>query len=143
MSEESPRHWSRRCRQFGVWRNVCFFCRLLSGQPTVQQWRELIDDLWHLRQAEGIDLFVIDPLSAFLPRGSEKLVSAVLEALRSLEQLTADGAAVFLLRHPKKGDVLAGQDASSRRARAGIDGPWRAMLSAVVTSEHPITSISL
>src|SRR5687767_14417444 len=26
LSEESPRHWSRRCAQFGAWDHVCFFC---------------------------------------------------------------------------------------------------------------------
>ena len=111
LSEETPRHWSRRCQQFSLWHHVCFFCRPLPGLPTLEQWRYLIDDLWHLRQEERIDLLVVDALSAFLPRGAENLVSALLEALRPLEQLTSDGASVLLLHHPKKGDVLAGQAA--------------------------------
>jgi hypothetical protein len=39
------------------------------------------------------------------------MAAKALEALRPLELLTADGASVLLLHHPKKGDVLAGQAA--------------------------------
>jgi hypothetical protein len=111
VSEESPSHWSRRIQRFRAWQHVGFFCRPFRAMPDAVQWAGLIERLTRLRQERAIDLVVIDPLSAFLPRGTENLADKVLAALRPLERLTQEGVALLLLHHPKKGEVLAGQAA--------------------------------
>jgi hypothetical protein len=111
LSEEAASHWSRRCKLFGVWPHICFLCRPLRNNPTLPQWLSLIDQLRRLREEHHVDLVVIDPLSTLLPRGAENQSEKMLDALRPLERLTQEGAAILLLHHPRKGQSLSGQTA--------------------------------
>ena len=56
----------------------------------------------------GLDLLVVDPLASFLPGRCESDAASLLEALHPLHRLTARGAAVLLLHHPRKKSAEAG-----------------------------------
>ena len=58
-----PSKWPQR---FGLTRHQ-LTCQPFQRKPTADDWHRLIDWLAPLRQAEGLDLVVIDTLATFLP----------------------------------------------------------------------------
>jgi hypothetical protein len=111
VSEESPALWRLRGERLDFGPQARFFCRPFTNKPTHDEWSALLDRLVALRAERGIDLAVIDPLSSFLPAGTENNADALTGALRPLERLTAAGLAVFVLHHPRKGTWRPGQAA--------------------------------
>jgi hypothetical protein len=67
-----------------------------------------------------VDLFVIDPLAAFLPGYDENSAAALLDAVAPLSRLTSLGAAVLLLHHPRKYTRSEGQLARGSGALLGF-----------------------
>jgi hypothetical protein len=111
VSEEDAAIWFNRSQQLDFGRHVSFFCRPFVNKPQPAQWNGLINRLLRLWAEEGIDLVVLDSLSALLPAGAESHADLMNAALRPLERLTAAGLAVVLVHHPRKGITQPGQSA--------------------------------
>jgi len=108
VSEESPQLWVQRGRRLGFGGHLGFICRPFLKKPTTEEWEALIDQLTACVESErgGPTLVVIDPLATALPTSDENAAAAMLSALAPLRRLTAVGAAVLLLHHPRKEDNL-------------------------------------
>jgi hypothetical protein len=119
VSEESPQLWNERRRKLGFGASVAFLCRPFLGKPSPEQWLALIARLAGLHVRRGVDLGVIDNLATFLPGRNEANADLMLEALAPLQCLTAQGMAVLLLHHPKKGQTIDGQSARGSGALNG------------------------
>ncbi len=111
VSEESIELWRERARLLRLGPHVQLLARPFRGRPTVDQWNQLIDRALEARTAGELDLVVIDPLASFLPGRCESDAATLLEALQPLHRLTAAGAAVALLHHPRKKSAEPGQSA--------------------------------
>jgi AAA domain len=109
ISEEGPDNWVERCHKLQIGDHVCLLCRPFPGPPTFSDWRTMIDGMLALHRGEGLDLVVIDPLAMFLPGGSENQAGSMMDCLLALGDLTAEGLAVLLVHHPRKGPNLPGQ----------------------------------
>ena len=119
VSEEGEEHWSARDARLRFGANVQLLCRPFRGRPTPEGWAALTASLAELRAAGRLDLAVIDPFASFLPGQSENVAGTVLDFLHPLQQLTAAGASVLVLHHPKKGSPAAGQMARGSGALMG------------------------
>jgi hypothetical protein len=119
VSEEGEGHWAARHARLRLGPHVGFLCRPFRGRPTPDGWAALVGSLAERRAAGRLDLAVIDPLAAFLPGGSETDAGALRDFLDPLRQLTAAGAGVLILHHPKKGRAAAGQTARGGAALTG------------------------
>jgi hypothetical protein len=118
VSEESPAVWRLRGDRLALGKQTLFFCRPFPGKPKPAEWLALLDRIVEMRRKPGVDLVVIDPLSSFLPAGTENNADALLSVLRPLERLTQAGLAVVVLHHPKKGFARPGQAARGSGALA-------------------------
>ena len=116
VSEESRSQWGERNRLMPVGTHVHLLARPFRGRPTPEDWDDLIDRAIDF----GLDLFVVDPLASFLPGRCESDAATLLEALQPLHRLTANGMAVLLLHHPRKGKVEAGSAARGSGALLGF-----------------------
>src|SRR5438309_2264725 len=93
---------------------------MTPSSPSANLFRPLwLADVQALRRDVGIDLFVIDPLAAFLP-GDENNAAAILAALSPLRRLTDAGLAVELLHHPRKEGSADGRWARGSGALLGF-----------------------
>jgi hypothetical protein len=119
VSEEDEGHWAARHARLALGPHVGLMCRPFRGRPTPDGWAALVGSLVELRAAGRLDLAVIDPLVAFLPGHTENDAGAILDFLHPLQRLTAAGAAVLILHHPKKGAPAAGQTARGSGALMG------------------------
>lgn len=120
MSEEPQRLWAERVRSRPFGPHVHILTRPSRRRPTPQRWEELIDRATAARAAGELDLFVVDPLASFLPTRSEANATSVLDALGPLHRLTAAGACVLLLHHPRKKPAEAGNSARGSTAFTGF-----------------------
>ncbi len=111
VSEEPHSLWAPRIKRLGLGRQVCLISRPFPGKPTLAQWLELLAHLRTLHRQYGLALVVIDTLGELLPAGAESGAEAGLAALLPLRRLTAEGVAVLLLHHPRKGGSADGQAA--------------------------------
>jgi hypothetical protein len=103
LTEEGPDNWAERSRKLQIGDHVSFLCRPFRAMPTFADWRALVDAMLELRQSEGLDLVVIDPLAVFLPASCENQAGGMMDCLLALGDLTARGLAVLLVHHPSKG----------------------------------------
>jgi hypothetical protein len=110
VSEESQALWNGR-RRLDFGHHTCFFCRPFRGKPSAAEWLALIDCLGEMRDRDGVDLAVIDPLAHFLPGRGENHAALMLEALTPLQRLTERDMAVLLLHHPSKARGAEGEAA--------------------------------
>jgi AAA domain len=78
-------------------------------KPDRERWEVLINDLAILQDRRGLDLVVIDSLSAILPGQEEAKAAAMTERLQPLRRLAHCGLAVIVAHHPRKGPALGGQ----------------------------------
>jgi AAA domain len=106
VSEEAPMLWAERGRRLGYGRHLAFLCRPFYAKPTPAEWAALIDQLVADVVRSGPGLVVIDPLTPVLPGPDENNATSMLAGLTPLRRLTAAGAAVLLLHHPRKSDGL-------------------------------------
>lgn len=111
ISEEAPELWAERRRQLGPMPNVELLCRPFRGRPSLDQWHALIESLVLRCQSGRLDLVVIDPLATFLPARTENNASVILDTLLPLQSILAEGAAVLVLHHPRKGEPPPGHTA--------------------------------
>ena len=120
VSEESPELWAARLRTVPVGPHARLLARPFLTRPTPAMWRELIDHALDLRAAGEIDLFVVDPLAAFLPGHSECDAGTLLEMLQPLQRLASAGTAVLILHHPRKRPADEGSAARGSGALLGF-----------------------
>jgi AAA domain len=105
VSEEAPSLWADRGRRLGFGPHLSFLCRPFRGKPTAEAWEALVDHLAADAERDGPALVVFDPLAGVLPGPDENNAVSMLAALAPLQRLTAAGAAVLLLHHPRKADA--------------------------------------
>jgi hypothetical protein len=151
VSEESPAHWVGRDERLHFEPNVNFQCRPFLGQPSSEEWKQLLDSLEERRDDLGLELLIVDQLAAFFPGGNENSAAAVVAALTPLRPMCNRGTAVLILHHPRKGEWKTGQGARGSGALGGYvdislemdwfgrpdDGDRRRKLTAF--SRHPET----
>lgn len=120
VSEESAALWSARRRAIPIGAHTRLVSRPFLARPTVEQWEELVghaEVMW----AEGaLDLFVVDPLAAFLPGRSESDPGTLLNMLHPLRRLAEAGVAVLVLHHPRKKPSDEGSAARGSGALLGF-----------------------
>jgi hypothetical protein len=119
LSEEGALHWHRRSLKAPFGPHVRWLCRTFRGKPRREDWLALIGFLDDLRARDGFDLLVIDPLASFLPGRTENGAGGMMDTLLPLQKLTAEGVAVLVLHHPRKGETIAGQAARGSGALSG------------------------
>ena len=119
VSEEGPLHWYRRSQKLLFGNHLSWLCRPFRGRPRPDDWLALLDYLVELRVRDGLDLLVIDPLASFLPGRNENGAGGMLDTLLPLQRLTAQGVAVLVAHHPRKGETIAGQAARGSGALSG------------------------
>jgi hypothetical protein len=105
VSEESPALWVERGRKRPFGSDVRWLCRPFAGKPSREQWFGLVNHLTSLAGGKRT-LIVIDPLAMVLPGFDENNASTIVDLLSPLHRLAADGHAVLLLHHPRKGGTL-------------------------------------
>jgi hypothetical protein len=120
ISEEANEHWAARVRTMPLGPHVELLSRPFTGKPSADEWNDLIDFAWQKVCAGSLDVVVIDPLATFLPGRCENDAASLLEALMRLHKLTAAGAAVLLLHHPRKGKHESGHGARGSGALLGF-----------------------
>ncbi|MBL8865729.1 MAG: AAA family ATPase [Planctomycetia bacterium] len=111
VSEESIEQWRERMGVLKLGPHVQLLARPFRGRPTIDEWHLLLDRAVEARAAGELDLLIVDPLASFLPGRCESDAASLLEALQPLHRLTAAGAAVALLHHPRKRASEPGQSA--------------------------------
>jgi hypothetical protein len=93
--------WDERCRPLGIGPNVHFLIRPFYGsRPTLAQWLAFAAALSRLHREEPFDLLLLDPIADFLPGNATRYAPALLDCLVPLQELTAAGAAIWLLHRP-------------------------------------------
>lgn len=120
LAEEDEDLWHDRDAAHPIGEHVEVLPDPFAARPTHAEWSDLIDDAADARTAGELDLFVIDPLAHFLPGHCESNGPALLDALRPLRRLTAAGAAVLLLHHPRKKPAEEGESARGSGALLGF-----------------------
>lgn len=120
LAEEDEDQWYDRDAAHLIGEHVEILPDPFAARPTHAEWSDLIDDATDARAAGELDLFVIDPLAHFLPGHCESNGPALLDALRPLRRLTAAGAAVLLLHHPRKKPSEEGESARGSGALPGF-----------------------
>jgi hypothetical protein len=119
VSEERLENWRRRHERLHFGQDLAFLCQPFLTGSTEETWLALIEHLQRLGRERGVELVVIDPLAQFLPGSVENNPLAMMDALRPIERLTADGMAVLLMHHPRKKHAAAGQSARGGGALCG------------------------
>jgi len=111
VSEEAPELWWERGRTLALDGHVQWFCKPYQGQPTLQQWHDLLAQVGRMHDREPVDLLAIDPLANLAALRTENDSAEMLKALAPLQRLTSRGVSVLLCHHPRKGPVAPGQAA--------------------------------
>jgi hypothetical protein len=119
VSEESAAIWTARRDYIPIGANASLVSRPFVGRPTSEQWDELVGYAEGVRSLGRLDLFLVDPLAAFLPGRSESDPAALLDMLRPLRRLADAGVAVLILHHPRKKPADEGSTARGSGALLG------------------------
>jgi hypothetical protein len=100
--------------------NTRLLARPFLIRPTVEQWHNLIEQAMQWRAARKLDLFVVDPLAAYLPGRCESDAGVLLEMLQPLQRFADAGVAVMTLHHPRKERSAEGSTARGSGALLGF-----------------------
>ena len=119
VTEEEASPWLYRQSKHRIGDATAFVYNPFLVKPVARQWPNLIQDARDFRAERGLDLLVIDTLAALLPGNEETNTRAMTDALRPVRDLAADGVAVLLVHHPRKGSSAAGQGARGTGALSG------------------------
>jgi hypothetical protein len=119
VSEESAGHWRERLAVIPVGPHARLVSRPFPARPTPAAWDDFLARAAAAYPPAGLDLFVVDPLAAFLPGRSESDAGTLLDFLAPLRRLAAGGTAVLVLHHPRKGKTEAGSLARGGGALSG------------------------
>jgi len=120
VTEESAAKWKRRAEKLGIPHGFHdIIARPFKKRATWEEWERLVSHLAHLVAERGYSLVVLDALPNLWPVVKENEAGEVLQALRPLVAVTEAGAAVLMVRHPRKSD---GEEATAGRGSGAIDG---------------------
>jgi hypothetical protein len=111
ISEEPASLWARRNRLLEFGPHVSWYCQPFLGQPGMEDWERLLDEVGQRHGQQKIDLLVIDSLAKLAPLSRENDAGEMLRALEPLERLARAGMSVLILHHPRKGKYRPGQAA--------------------------------
>jgi hypothetical protein len=109
VSEEGSALWAQRRDKLGISDHVHIITRPFRARLSRVEWADFIEHLAAIVEAEKFDLVVLDPLASLWPVRDENDAADVLSALAPLSALTAAGAGVLLIHHPRKGDASEAQ----------------------------------
>ena len=132
VSEEAPELWHDRGMSLALDGHVQWFCKPYQGQPTAEQWHDLLAQVGRMHDRQPVDLLAIDPLANLAALRTENDAAEVLQAVAPLQHLTARGVSVLLCRHPRKGPAAPGQ---ARRMARRVIGPSASASSACKTGQ--------
>lgn len=119
LSEEPPSLWARRRDELGLTDHLSLCCRPLRGKPTREKWEQITLELAERVRTDGLDLVVIDTLPAFWSVLDENSASEVTDATLPLHAVTAAGAGLLLLHHPRKS---GGTEGTAARGSGALPG---------------------
>lgn len=119
LSEEPPGFWAQRRDALGIGENVHFLVPDSFSRLPLAGWVRLIDDMAAEVKEHGIGLVVFDTLSSFWPVSNENDAGEVIEALAPIRNISAAGASVLLIFHPRKSD---GAEATATRGSGALPG---------------------
>jgi hypothetical protein len=111
ISEEPASLWAQRNQLLGFGPHVSWYCQPFLGQPRMEDWERLLDEIGRTHEQQKIDLLVIDSLAKLAPLSRENDAGEMLKALKALERLARAGMSVLILHHPRKGKYRPGQAA--------------------------------
>ncbi len=120
VSEESVAKWRRRADALGIPHGAHdVIARPFLKQPSWEEWEAFGAYLAGLVRERGYALVVLDALPNLWPVRKENEAGEVLQGLRPLVAVLEAGAAVLLVRHPRKSD---GEEATAGRGSGAIAG---------------------
>lgn len=111
VSEEASFFWQERHARLGLAKTDHVICRPFVSLLTREDWSALIAHLLLMKERDGVDLVILDPISRFLPAFCENDPHLLVESLEQLHRLTEAGLAVVLVHHPRKAASKAGATA--------------------------------
>src|SRR5205823_14923940 len=71
ISEEPASLWAQRNRLLGFGPQVSWYCQPFLGQPRMEDWERLLDEIGRTHEQQKIDLLVIDSLAKLAPLSRE------------------------------------------------------------------------
>lgn len=116
VSAEPNAKWRERREALGVGDHVHIISRPFASRARWQEWKTFTEGLAMLVAERGYDLVVLDALPNLWPVADENDASQVISGLLPLQAVAGAGAAVLLLRHPRKSD--GGQGTAGRGSGA-------------------------
>lgn len=120
VSEESLELWAERLTLMPIGPHVQLLPRPNWRRDSFDAWQSLIEAARRMREAGGLDLFVVDPMAKFVPGAWESNAVLLMDALEPLHELTSAGVAVLLLHHPRKKPSEPGHSARGTGALLGF-----------------------
>ena len=119
VTEEPRNRWSERAGTFALGDWVDIVSRPFAKRPTQGEWLQFTSYLARLVEEKRYDLVVLDSLPNLWCVADENNASEVIAALLPLQSLATKGAAVLLIRHPRKS---GGIEATAGRGSGAIAG---------------------
>ena len=119
LSEEPPGLWANRREQLGLPPTVHFLQRESFAKPRPYEWRMLIEYVAEQVTERKYGLVVIDTLPSWWSVLNENDAGEMMEALVPIRSISAAGAGVLLIHHPRKGD---GSQGTASRGSGALPG---------------------
>lgn len=120
ITEESARRWAGRANDLSISPDeVHRISRPFKKRPEWGEWEEFVVHVAGLIKERDYGLVVVDALPNLWPVVKENDAGEVLRALQPLQTWAESGAAVLLVRHPRKSD---GSEATAGRGSGAIGG---------------------
>jgi DNA polymerase-1 len=120
VSEQSADDWARYADDFSISPELVEkICRPFLRAPTWEDWEKFCARVGELIRERGYGLIILDALPNLWPVYDENDAGQVLRALRPVLLWAEAGAAVLLVRHPRKSD---GAEATAGRGSGAVSG---------------------
>ncbi|MEX0801328.1 MAG: AAA family ATPase [Dehalococcoidia bacterium] len=118
VTEESSKRWSRRAEEMQIPAEVVDkICRPFRRKPSWDDWYAFVEHAAALQVERRYDVIVADALPHLWPVVNENDSMEVLRAVQPLHTWAEAGAAVLLVRHPRK---TGGEEATAGRGSGSL-----------------------
>ena len=107
ISEEVPDMWNERRQDYTLGDNIDLICIPFKTKPSKKEWQRFLEYIDTI--APMYNLIVIDTLADIWPVLDENNNSEVIEAIKPIRSWAANGTAVLVMHHARKGDTIGGQ----------------------------------